>query len=896
MDSLERLQSSLAGRYAVVREVGAGGMATVFLARDVKHDRHVALKVLRPELGAVLGVERFLSEIKVTAHLQHPHLLPLFDSGEVEGLLFYVMPYVEGESLRVRLEAEHQLPVEEALRITLAVASALEYAHKQGVIHRDLKPENILLQHGEPVVSDFGIALAVSKAGGARVTQTGISLGTPQYMSPEQGTGDRVVDARSDIYSLGAVLYEMLTGEPPHAGKTAQAIIARVLTEKTQSTRLMRDTVPEHIDAAVLKALAKLPADRFASVAEFAAALKNPAFSGVTSTAGAHAGSAGSATGVGRAPGVHGWWSRARLLLPWAIAALALAALALAKFAPAPRPAPVVRFALDIPPEVGFGLANSPFAISPDGATIVVGALPQNSGGLFVRSLDNPALVPLQGTIGARGVFFAPDGSSIGFVQGGNIVTVPRLGGPVTRIAAATVEADDAPTWGEGGDIVYPSTDGLWVVPAAGGAARRLTKVDSAAGERWHSTPSFLPGGNAVVFAIGRYPLAPSLAVMTLDGRVTRFEQTGFLPRYVDDGSGGGRLLFDDVAGSVLAVPFDIDRLAITGPAVSVLQGVFVRQNDLGFWDVSRNGTLVQAGSSTDGNLVSVSRTGVAEPLIAGARRYRRPRASPDGNRVVVEVDPTGQGLWKSGTVDLWMVNRAAQTITRFTFGAKSADPAWTRDGRRVAFARMAKDSSFDIYWQPADGSGSAEPLYEAPGSQWPYGFTPDGKTMLFDEMVGSAPVRIATVAVPGGKSAKPAMESEYVNRLAELSPDGKWLAYTSTESGRTEVYVRAFPGPGGKWAVSNNGGDQVLWNPNGRELFYRDGAKIIAVGVSTTRTFEVLKRTVLFDDQFAVAGTLNWDVFPDGNHFVMVQPVDRDAKLVVTVNWLSELKSAAKK
>ena len=479
-------------------------------------------------------------------------------------------------------------------------------------------------------------------------------------------------------------------------------------------------------------------------------------------------------------------------------------------------------------------------------------------------------------------------------MQGGNIVQVPRLGGPVTKIASATVDAGDAPTWGEGGNIAYSSTDGLWTVPASGGAARRLTKADSAAGERWHASPHFLPGGNAVVFAIGR-PLA-SLAVVTLDGRVTRFEQTGAVPRYVDDGAGGGHLLFDDLAGSVLAVPFDIGRLAITGPAVSVLQGVYMRLRDAGFWDVSRNGTLVQAGGSMDGTLVSVSRTGVAEPLVAEARRYRRPRASPDGNSVVVEVDPNGLGSTTNGTVDLWMVNRAAATFNRFTFGATSADPAWTRDGRRVAFARLATDRAFDIYWQPADGSGSAEPLYEAPGSQWPYGFTPDGKTMLFDELVGNAPIRIATVAVPGGKGAEPAMESEFRNRLPDLSPDGKWLAYTSTESGRTEVYVRAFPGPGGKWAVSNSGGDQVLWNPNGRELFYRDGAKIIAVGVSTSPTFEVLKRTVLFDDRFAVAGTLNWDVYPDGNHFVMVLPVDRDAKLVVTVNWLAELKSTGKK
>src|ERR1043166_2665867 len=248
MDDLSHLSAALSGRYAVEREIGAGGMATVFLARDLQHDRRVALKVLNPELGAVLGVERFLSEIRVTANLQHPNLLPLFDSGEAEGLLFYVMPYVEGESLRARLDREKQLPVDEAIRIAIAVASALDYAHRHGVIHRDLKPDNNLLHEGQPLIADFGIALAVSNAGGNRITQTGLSLGTPQYMSPEQATGDRTIDGRTDIYSLGAVLYEMLTGEPPHAGTTAQAIIAKVITDKPRSIRLTRDTVPPYVE------------------------------------------------------------------------------------------------------------------------------------------------------------------------------------------------------------------------------------------------------------------------------------------------------------------------------------------------------------------------------------------------------------------------------------------------------------------------------------------------------------------------------------------------------------------------------------------------------------------------------------------------------------------------
>ncbi|MDQ3243958.1 MAG: serine/threonine protein kinase, partial [Gemmatimonadota bacterium] len=274
MDAPLQLKESLADRYDIKREIGAGGMATVYLAQDLRHDRPVALKLLNPELGAVLGAERFLAEIRVTANLQHPNLLPLFDSGAAEGLLYYVMPFVDGETLRGRLDRERQLPVDEAVRMTVAIANALDYAHSHGVIHRDLKPENILLQAGQPVIADFGIALAVKNAGGNRITQTGLSLGTPQYMSPEQATGDRVIDGRADIYSLGAVAYEMLTGEPPHTGSTSQAIIARMLTEKPRPMRVTRNAIPEHIEFAVQHALEKLPADRFSTAHQFAEALQ----------------------------------------------------------------------------------------------------------------------------------------------------------------------------------------------------------------------------------------------------------------------------------------------------------------------------------------------------------------------------------------------------------------------------------------------------------------------------------------------------------------------------------------------------------------------------------------------------------------------------------------------
>ena len=272
MTTVDRLTTALADRYRVDRELGAGGMATVYLAHDLKHDRDVAIKVLHPDLGAALG-ERFLSEIRTTARLQHPHILPLLDSGDADGLLYYVMPLVTGETLRARLERERQLPIADAVRIAREVASALDYAHRQNVIHRDIKPENILLHDGSALVADFGIALAVQSAGGQRMTQTGLSLGTPQYMSPEQAMGERTIDARSDIYALGAVTYEMLAGDAPFLGSNVQAIVAKILSEKPTPLHTLRETVPEPVEVAVLTALAKLPADRFVSAAEFASAL-----------------------------------------------------------------------------------------------------------------------------------------------------------------------------------------------------------------------------------------------------------------------------------------------------------------------------------------------------------------------------------------------------------------------------------------------------------------------------------------------------------------------------------------------------------------------------------------------------------------------------------------------
>jgi serine/threonine-protein kinase len=298
----ERLRASLVERYRLERELGQGGMATVYLAQDLRHDRQVAIKVLRPELAAVLGAERFVQEIKTTAALNHPHILPLFDSGEASGFLYYVMPYIQGETIRQKLNRETQFGIDEAVKITAEVADALHYAHQHGVIHRDIKPENILLHAGRPMVMDFGIALAVSAAAGGRMTETGLSLGTPHYMSPEQATADKQITARSDVYSLATVLYEMLTGSPPHLGGSAQQIIMKIVTETPAPVTRMRKSVPPNVAMAVAKALEKLPADRFTTAAEFAAALANRAF--------ATSASPGSAAALGSG---RSWWRDPRI-------------------------------------------------------------------------------------------------------------------------------------------------------------------------------------------------------------------------------------------------------------------------------------------------------------------------------------------------------------------------------------------------------------------------------------------------------------------------------------------------------------------------------------------------------------------------------------------------------
>jgi serine/threonine-protein kinase len=532
LDPITRLNAALEGRYRIERKLGEGGMATVYLADDLKHERKVALKVLKPELAAVVGAERFLAEIKTTANLQHPHILPLYDSGEADGFLYYVMPYVDGESVRERLDRDRQLPVKEAVAVAEAVASALDYAHRNNVIHRDIKPANILVHDGNPVVADFGIALAVSAAGGGRMTETGLSLGTPHYMSPEQAAADRDLSARSDVYSLACVLYEMLAGDPPHTGPTPQSVLMRILTEEPRPVAETRKSVPPHITAAVAKGLEKLPADRFGSAAEFRQALGDEGFTyfttGQTGRGEVARSQYGGGGGSGRAPWLADVRSRvaliglliAAVLLGWEFIAGSAA------LEPEGAAAPVTLF------EVELGNLEVPthMTLSPDGSTLVFasqapGGLPQ----LYLRRSDAVVIEPLPGTQNASEPVISPDGDWIAFVVNGvELKRVPTRGGnPISITTLRPILS--APAWGPDGSIFFAGQQGLYQVPFDGGQpAHILTSTLFSS-----RLPRPVAGSDRVVFThIETTSTDPEVRLLELQSGEVRPLTTGRDARY----------------------------------------------------------------------------------------------------------------------------------------------------------------------------------------------------------------------------------------------------------------------------------------------------------------------------------------------------------------------------
>ncbi len=889
---LKDLQAALVGRYQILRELGAGGMATVYLAEDLKHDRKVAVKVLRPELAAVLGAERFVQEIKTTANLQHPHILPLFDSGEADSFLYYVMPFIDGETLRDKLDRETQLGIDEAVRITSEVADALDYAHRNNVIHRDIKPENILLHDGRPMVADFGIALAVSAAAGGRMTETGLSLGTPHYMSPEQATADKDLTNRSDIYSLGSVLYEMLTGEPPHLGGSAQAIIMKIVTEAAQPVTAIRKSVPPNVAAAVDKSLEKLPADRFESASKFAEALTNPAFTLPTAQVAATSASSTRRSTVG--------------LRVFAAFAVVMALWGWLR----PRPEAqnlVSRYSIALPDNEALGDRNfrgSHIAISPDGSRLVYYATSTGrafddenpDARLVVRNLDQLNATPIPGTEGGVHPFFSPDGSSVGFLQQDGWRTVSLDGGSAITIGQSGL-AQLGGSWGHDGYLYFSGRlpgSGVVRVAEEGGPPEIVTSADTARAEAEHIWPVALPGGRGVVFTVTRGGTMDfdewEIAVVDLTTGRHNVLGPGTRASFA-----AGHLFYVTAAGVLMAAPFDETTLAVTGGAVAIGDGLqigFMGSADLA---VSQTGTVLYTTGDlyrrTNAELVWVERDGSAEAIDPGwTEDFRQPALSPDGTRLAVSVR-------EGEEQEIWIKELDRGPETKLTFSGTNFYPEWTPDGERLVYTHCC-GQGLDLHTRRADGSGQEELLFYDERALWEVSYSPDGRWLVYGV---NNPIRdLYALRIGADSTHVPLVVTEFDEVAHAVSADGRWLAYISDESGQDEVYVRPFPNTdAGQWLVSSNGGQEPVWARNGRELFYRSGGNMMAADVLPGATFAIGDRRVLFSTRGYRAGPKHpeYQVTPDGQRFLMIRDrIDSsgETELIVVENVFEELKAKA--
>ena len=873
-----RLTTALADRYIIERELGAGGMATVLLATDIRHDRRVAIKVLRPDVAQRTGAERFLREIRTTANLQHPHIVPLFDSGEADGSVYYVMPYVEGETLRDRLEREGQLPVAEAVRIAREVADALDYAHRHGVVHRDVKPENVLLHDNRVLVADFGIALALARStGDVRLTETGMSVGTPHYMSPEQAMGEKHITARTDIFALGAILYEMLAGEPPFTGESAQVIVAKMMTTAPTPIVALRPTVPVHVAAAIDGALLKVAADRFASASAFSEALQPPRVTATTP----HRNTVAAARPTTR------WLS---------VAVLAVAVAALGGFLirkpPTERPSagPVARAVIPLASDQLLSTYAYPVAISRDGARIVYAGDDSGKVHLFVRALADTVWQLLPGTDGATTPVFSPDGEWIGFFAGGKLKKVPRSGGaPIDIANVATGETGS--DWGTDGTILFALDDGSLHRARGDGGARtdsvviRTDKARRAAlGRlRW---PSFLPGSKRALVSTDS-----GIAVIDLGTGTIRIVTRGRQARYLSS----GHVLFGDDAGHVRVVSFDAVSANVSGTSVPVFDAFRGPAGGPAFFTVSENGTLVYMPGGFQRTLVRVDRYGRETPINVEPRGYRFPSVSPDGRRIAVTVDPRPSAIW--------LIDPALGQAAPLTTGnIHSILPTWSWDGTRIAFTAFLNYPAppGNAAWMLAQPNAELHVAFQRTAALRNADVSPRIWTRN-DELIGnvhdSRPGQlgsdIARIHI-GDSTITPVVASPADDREPTLSADGRWLAYSSDISGATEVYVRPYLNIGSAVLVSTRGGAEPHWTADGKELLYRSGARIMSVAVRTRPDFAAVQGPkVLFSGPFDFSQTTNWSPSPDGSFFIFVKADPTlGRQLRVVFNWFGELAS----
>ena len=869
------------GPYEIVAAIGAGGMGEVYRARDSKLNRDVALKVLPESFsGDAERLARFHREAQVLGSLNHPNIAQIYgfeDSGATHAL---VMELVEGPTLADRI-AQGAIPVDEALLIARQIADALEAAHEQGIVHRDLKPANVKVRDdGMVKVLDFGLAKALdpmSSPGGdvmnsptltARATQLGVILGTAAYMAPEQAKG-RTVDRRADIWAFGVVLFEMLAGQRAFKGDDISDVLAAVLRQEIDWTALPAGT-PQKIRRVLERCLERDPKRRLRDIGDVWIGMDVP--------------DAPLPAAATAAPLQASLLAR---VLPW-VAAIVIAGLSITWAllrTPAPAQALVTRASQSLK-EVSL-FAN----VSRDGTRIayVVAGNANNSLGIALRMLDQFEGKIVPGTEDGAFPLFSPDAEWIAYVdiKDGNIKKIPVTGGTAITLCAGNFASGGA--WGDDNTIVFSGAKGLLRVSADGGTPEPFTAVDSAKGETAHVRPQFLPGGRQLLFTVTSSEGA-QFAVRDLDKDGHRVVAKGGINgQYVES----GHLTF--VRGTTLfAMPFDLARLEVAGGEVPVVENVSTLGPDAtGDYSVSTAGLLVYFSSpgSQGTTLAWADRAGVTKPLPGkSTQMWGTGRLSPDGHFVANGIDSDKGGR------DIWTFDVERGTLTRLTFGGQNDFPIWSPDGRRVVYSGTV-DGKFGLYSVPADASAKATLILATETSPTPTSFTPDGKTLVFDQKLPDKPTQVYVLPVPlDGQSGqpKPLHDAAGVERTALVSPDGRWVAYVSFESGAAEVYVLPFPGPGPKQRISLNGGDKPRWSRDGRELFYWANVpneKLMVVDITTTPAFRAGAPRELYQQ----LSTTTWDTSPDRNRFLVeLSSRQNGSTLAVVTNWFDELRRRA--
>ena len=884
------------GPYEILAPLGAGGMGEVYKARDTRLERTVAIKVLPSHVASNPEVrQRFEREARAVSSLNHPHICTLHDIGSENGIDFLVMEHIEGDTLAARLK-KGALPLDQALQYAVEIADALDKAHRQGVVHRDLKPGNIMLAKSGAKLLDFGLAKMTAEQTNAAglsalpteakpLTQEGSILGTFQYMAPEQLEG-KEADARTDIFAFGAVTYEMLTGKRAFEGKSQASLIGAIMNSEPPALSSLQPMTPSALDRVIKKCLSKEPDSRWQTASDLHDELKWIAEGGLTSAI----------PSAGTAMPAPKLWQQAIPFVMVAVLAAAIACLVVWNLKSSTTIWPEVQFTVALPSDEHLeGLEDmSPVAVSPNGSSFVYVANRDGVQQLFLRSLDSLEARPISGTEDGTGPFFSPDGLWLGFFAGGHLKKVPIAGGRPTVLAPAPLSRGGS--WGNDGQIIFAPqvSGGLERVSASGGKPDLLTTPDSDEGVTIHRFPQHLPGAKAILFTVGTdgsWDDALIVAQRLDTGERKILIEGGSDARYVPT----GHLVYVR-AGALMAAPFDLDRLEVTGPSVAIVEGVMQSTNITGaaFFGFSDLGWLVYVpgtGKASEKMLVWVDRKGEEQPLPVPPQPYESPSLSPDGERLAVHLNQGNQ-------VDIWVYDIPRGALTRLTFEGNNLNPVWTPDGGKVTFESFRAGRRSNLFWKSGDGSGTAERLTTNERDQFPSSWSRDGQFLAFSQGSGvgsSTGYDIWILPLEGERKPWPFLQTPFNEEEPEFSPDGRWLAYQSDESGQYEVYVRPFPkAEEGKEQISTEGGTEPVWAGNG-ELFYRNGDQMMAVDITTEPSLSAGPPRLLFEGRYDVGPAplvTSYDVTSDGQRFLMIKTDEEEAtQLNVTLNWFEELK-----